>query len=311
MRYIVWVERLHHPVMLYEVIENIGPIEGHSFADLTFGEGGHSETLLDRGASVVIGIDRDREALDRYRQDGRFKEDHRLQLRHLSFSSFVANEEHARFDGVLMDLGVSTRQLLSPERGFSFCEDAPLDMRMDRSPSCPNAIEKLRESPLLEITKYLKLAGIRSPHKVARKLKEKVMREEINSTFDLSQLGRLNRPGRHPATNLFLAVRLLVNEEFDEIKVLAQVLRIVKPGGKLLVLTFHSAEDRLVKKQLAMLSGKCVCEDPICRCSRIAMAKPLFSKPLVPSRHEVRMNPRARSAKLRGVSRLMGESALE
>ncbi len=296
----------HIPVLLSEVLENIGVIEGNSFLDLTFGEGGHSHALLRNGASRVVGVDRDQEAIQSYQHAGEFRLDQRLKLIHTSFSKVSEYLTSTQFDGMLLDLGVSTRQLLEPDRGFSFRGDQFLDMRMDRSSGIPAATAAIRNASLRELSESLDIAGVKKAPKVAAALKELAASREQLKPSDLASLGNSRDSKRHPATQLYLGIRLLVNREFEEISQgIPQLLKLLKPGGRLLIITFHSAEDRLVKRLLATLAGKCICEGPICQCSKIRNVAPIFPKPIQAQRLETRVNPRSRSAKLRGVFRIV------
>lgn len=296
----------HLPVMAKEIVENIGEINGGCFLDLTFGEGGHSEKLLSGGARSVVGLDRDREAILRYQEQGTCRSDARLTLIHSAFSKVSAVVPPQKFDGILIDLGVSTHQILHPERGFTFNGESFLDMRMDRSPDNLDASEAIRCASEAEVAHCLDLAGVRKAMKVARLLKEIARSRERLTPADLRGLGQARSSGRNPATQLFLGIRLLVNQEFLEISSgIPRLIDYLRPGGRLLILTFHSAEDRVVKRTLTFLSGGCVCEAPVCLCPKTRLVTALFKKPLQPQRSEIRINPRSRSAKLRGVVRMI------
>ncbi|MBI1862120.1 MAG: 16S rRNA (cytosine(1402)-N(4))-methyltransferase RsmH [Deltaproteobacteria bacterium] len=287
------------------MIENIGEIPGRNFADLTFGDGGHTDMILELMAHSIVGVDRDEETLKEYLRSGKFREDPRLQLIHAPFSEFATQDSTERFDGILLDLGVSTRQLLSPDRGFSFSGENALDMRMDRSANSPTALEALKKASINDIVEQLEFADVKKPHKVAREIKDRLQAGRLNTTADLAEIGGGGSRARHPSTQLFMGIRLLVNQEFSEISLAVPALiDKLTPNGRLLVITFHSSEDRLIKRILASLSGKCVCDSPVCQCPKIERARPLFDKPLTPSRAEQRSNPRSRSAKLRGVMRV-------
>ena len=303
------MKRLHRPVMTSQVTDYMGSLRGGRFADLTFGEGGHTEILLDGGAARVIAVDRDLEAIEHYREQGRFRSDPRLSLHHAPFSTFSTLFSDEHFDGILLDLGVSTRQLLTPERGFSFLGEAALDMRMDRSDCNPVAPEVIRTAPLADIAHHLEIAGVRRPDRVAKLLKDQAINGLLRSTQDLSNLARGAHDKGHPATQLFLGVRLLVNRELDEISsTLPALVDRVHPGGRIVVITFHSTEDRLVKRSFASLSGKCICESVFCDCPRIQRVTILTPKPIIPTREETYTNRRARSAKLRAVMRIENDS---
>lgn len=299
------MSRMHRSVMLDEVIENFGPIEGRRFADLTFGEGGHTEALLRAGAAEVVGLDQDRSTLERYLEQGEFRADPRLRLVHGRISSFRDDAFVGYFDGILADLGVSTRQLLTAERGFSFQQEGPLDMRMDTddAQTLSSYLVGLEPDDLaLGLKRTVELEGARG---VARRVIDRHRRGELKTTLDLARCVR-PRPGSktHPATVLFLGLRMLLNREWEEVaEGLPETFAYLRIGGRLSAISFHSVEDRLVKRSWARLAGRCICSDSPCSCPRIVKGKLVSSKPILPSESELRENPRARSAKLRVIER--------
>lgn len=292
---------LHIPVMLDEVLSHFEPVPGRRFADLTFGEGGHSEALVRRGAEKVVAFDRDPEALAMYRDRGELRDDPRLELHHARFSEIATRFGPGTFDGILADLGVSTRQLLVGERGFSFSKSGPVDMRMNQSAGLPLA-RVLDRMNLDSLTTALRRnADLKGAHAVARRILDAHRAGKLSDTASLADLAGRPRPGQsHPATPLFLALRMLVNEELDEVEDgLPAALECLKPGGRLVVITFHSTEDRAVKRLFRRLSGGCGCDGTPCRCPRVELGRLLTRKPIEPGAEEVSRNPRARSAKLR------------
>jgi len=299
--------RTHIPVLMEEVFEYIGETNGKSFADLTFGEGGHTGELLRRGATQVDSCDRDGAALARYREVGEFRADPRLQLHHERFSDWIQRQPTDQFDGILIDLGVSTGQLLTPERGFSFAGEGPLDMRMDPERD-ESLLEKLAQTSEKELAQALEHnTDLHPALPVARGILDAIRKEEIQTTADLARVlgGKFGK--RHPATVIFLALRMWVNDELGEVeRTLKEAVRCLKPGGRLVVLTFHSTEDRQVKRLFKMFAGKCVCPDDArqCACPRVELVEEKTKKPVDPTREEMRRNPRARSAKLRCVEKL-------
>lgn len=300
----------HIPVLLNEVIEYIGPLEGARVADLTFGEGGHSEAFLDAGAAFVLGVDQDESALQRYQTEGRFRNDPRLSLVHGPNSALGEFAPFQNLDAVLVDLGVSTRQLLEAERGFSFAQAGPLDMRMDTSTGKETLDAFLNRASEEEIASALHYnAEVDGSRKLARRLKALVDGGELKSTLDLAGLlPKAPFHKTHPATQMFLALRMAVNDELGEIeRGLPTWLAALKPGGRLLVISFHSVEDRLVKRSFQKLAGKCVCRESLCTCPRTTSVNILTPKPVVASENELRVNPRSRSAKLRCVEKLSPE----
>lgn len=301
------MEQCHRPVFLREVIELIRLVPGGVYLDLTFGEGGHSEALINSGAGKVVAFDRDNDALERYRKQANLARDHRLTLIHSRFSQlrdYVGNE---LFDGAVMDLGPSTAQLMEPARGFSFREEGPLDMRMDRS-------EERELSAILgqiradELARALRTnTDLNKAEKVAERILSAFRLGKLATTLDLARLAGRGPGRRHPATVVFLALRMLVNRELDEIETgIPLAIDALKPGSRLAVITFHSSEDRTVKRVLRKMAGACVCGQSFCLCPREKRVCSVLKKPLVPAQLEVQSNPRARSAKLRCVEKAAG-----
>lgn len=300
------MERLHRPVLISEVIENISLKEGGVYADLTFGEGGHSDVLLERSIKLLVGNDRDHSTLERYRNEGKNRLDPRLKLVEGPFSRFLSQTEGLEFDGILVDLGVSTRQLLEAERGFSLMKPGPLDMRMNPGVGEPLSVW-LTHLTADELANQIYLnAEIRDSRRLARKIKEAFHQGKLSNTVELAKLAGPKIPGKsHPATALFTALRMMVNQEREEMETtIPQLIQFLKPGGRLVVITFHSTEDRIVKKIFQKASGRCVCDEPICRCPKKNWVKLITKKPVEPSVKELEENPRARSAKLRCVEKI-------
>jgi len=277
----------HEPVLVAEVVRFLAPAPGVRIVDATVGTGGHAEALLARGARV-IGIDRDPVALDRARERLRPYTD-RLQLLHGNFRDLATLVSPVpRVDGVLFDLGASSLQFDSPERGFSFLAAGPLDMRMD--PTAPvTAADLVNRLPEAELARILWEYGEeRYARRIARAIAEQ---RPLHTTTELARVvARLYPPGHHrihPATRTFQALRIAVNDELGALEAgLAGAVRLLPPGGALCVISFHSLEDRIVKHFLRReaLAGR---------------VEVLTKKPLRPEEDEVGRNPRARSAKLR------------
>ncbi|HPD06872.1 MAG TPA: 16S rRNA (cytosine(1402)-N(4))-methyltransferase RsmH [Candidatus Bipolaricaulis sp.] len=277
----------HEPVLVAEVVRFLAPAPGVRIVDATVGTGGHAEALLARGARV-IGIDRDPVALDRARERLRPYAD-RLQLLHGNFRDLATLVSPVpRVDGVLFDLGASSLQFDSPERGFSFLAAGPLDMRMD--PTAPvTAADLVNRLPEAELARILWEYGEeRYARRIARAIAEQ---RPLHTTTELARVvARLYPPGHHrihPATRTFQALRIAVNDELGALETgLAGAVRLLPPGGALCVISFHSLEDRIVKHFLRReaLAGR---------------VEVLTKKPLRPEEDEVGRNPRARSAKLR------------
>lgn len=296
-------ERLHRPVMLRECLDYLQVRPGGRYLDATFGEGGHTEAMLKAGAAKVVALDRDVSALEIYLREGRYRHDPRLELRHGRMSEL---EGEGGFDGALADLGVSTKQLLLAERGFSFQAAGPVDMRMDPTRDEP-LLEKLRHvHPETLADALWENTGLKSSRKIAEKLVTAARHGRLTSTLDVAEISGPKRGPRHPATELFLALRMWVNDELEEVREgLPRLFASLVPGGRLAVLSFHSSEDRCVKRLFKWLCGKCVCAAQPCRCPRVEAAREVTRKPVPPSDDELRRNPRSRSAKLRCIEKTM------
>lgn len=287
----------HIPVLLSQVLEHAvsDSKERLKIWDGTFGRGGHTEALLSRFPQAqVLGTDRDQAAID-YGVE-HFKpliESGRLELKHFNFhhfqdlSSLGASEG---FDSILIDLGVSSPQLDEPERGFSFYHEGPLDMRMDRSQefSAGDIVNHWSEPDLIRL--FQEVGEIPRPHRVVREIIDRRKTRSFTTTKELSLLIERTfgwrKKGKHPATNFFLALRMEVNQELSELQsslttIMAEAL---KPKGRLLVITFHSSEDRIVKRLFK---------------SSTHLGENLTKKVIAPERSEILLNPRSRSAKLR------------
>jgi 16S rRNA (cytosine1402-N4)-methyltransferase len=302
-------------VLLPEVLAALAPQAGQRFIDATFGAGGHSAALLAAAPGVrVLGIDRDPSAV----AAGRARLEAsggRLTLVEGRFAELDRIAEEAGFapaDGVLLDIGVSSMQLDEAERGFSFQDDGPLDMRMSGSgPSAADVVNAAEEKDLADI--LFQLGEERRSRAIARAIAARRREQPLRRTSELAALvervlGRGRPGGRHPATRTFQALRIYVNDELGELaRGLVAAERTLKPGGRLAVITFHSLEDGLVKRFLAERAGR---EKGASRhLPRDASAKPAPSFRLVnrgattPGQAEIEANPRARSAKLRAAAR--------
>lgn len=298
---------MHRPVLAKEAIDYLSVHEGGFYADLTFGDGGHTELILEKKGAGVVAIDRDPVCIERYKKEGKFKHDPRLQFIHSHFSAFSEVVVERFFDGILLDLGVSTRQLLEPERGFSLKEAGPLDMRMDTSQGLP-LLEKLKQMGEAELANELwRNTGHKRSRTWAKKIVAALTQDTLHNTLDLARLAGYS-PSRnvHPATVLFLGLRMMVNQELAEVEsILSQAISHLKPRGRLVVITFHSVEDRLVKTTFRKIAGLCVCGlAELCRCPKIPLIRQITLKPVIPTQAELRSNPRSRSSKLRCVEKI-------
>ena len=290
----------HLPVMTAEVLQYLLPARGGVFVDCTVGLGGHTQALLEAGASRVIGLDRDRDALARA-QDVLAPWGTRAELVHADYREFdtvLAARGIDVIDGALADLGVSSLQFDAPGRGFSFQRDEPLDMRMDQSGGATAAdlIAQATEEELAEA--IFQYGEERFSRRIARALCEARRAARIDTTFQLAAIVRRSIPRRgpmriDPATRTFQALRIWVNRELDGLdRFLESIVRRLRAGARLAVISFHSLEDRIVKHTFRALDRG------------DAIVKVLTKRPLVPGDDEVQRNPRARSAKLRVAERM-------
>ena len=305
----------HQPVLLAETMELLAVRQGGSYVDATFGRGGHSRAILDRlGAKGrLLAIDRDPDAVAAARALA--AADPRLQVEHAEFSQLgELVRRHGlvgRIDGVLLDLGVSSPQLDVPERGFSFLQDGPLDMRMNPQSTAATAARWLAGAPEREIAKVLWDFGEeRFSRRIARAIVQARGERPIERTAQLAELIAKAHPawekGRHPATRSFQAIRIFVNRELEEIKVvLGQALEVLAPGGRMLVISFHSLEDRLVKRffKVGVRGDELPRGVPVTAEQQRPRLRLLGAK-VRASEAEVAANPRARSAILRAAEKL-------
>jgi 16S rRNA (cytosine1402-N4)-methyltransferase len=264
-------------------------------------------------AEVAVVLDRlrtlNRDGQDE--QDRRLARDARLHPVHPVHPREIDSPGQPLLRGVLLDLGVSSLQLDRPERGFSFRAEGPLDMRMGpgRTRTAAELVNTLPEEELARIIR--EFGEERWSRRVAREIVRARQRQPFSTTSELAEVvsravPRTPRLGIHPATRTFQALRIAVNEELEVLPIALEVLiRRLEPGGRIVVLSYHSLEDRIVKHSFARLSGRCECPPrlPICACGAEALVQPLTRKPLTPSEEEVRANPRARSARLRVAER--------
>ncbi|MGE3466742.1 MAG: 16S rRNA (cytosine(1402)-N(4))-methyltransferase RsmH [Pyrinomonadaceae bacterium] len=300
---------VHQPVMPDETVTLLSAHTGSLYVDATLGMGGHTEAVLSVSAeSQVIAIDQDAEALN-LAKDRLARFGTRVEFVHANFESIRNVVGNRQPDGILADLGVSSMQLDSETRGFSFRFDAPLDMRMNPDSGGITAAELLKTSSQEEIADFIYRFGEeRHSRRIARRIVEKRERgEPVTTTFGLADLVKRSVPHSrkdkiHPATRTFQALRIAVNRELEIIeKFIDDAVDILKINGVLAIITFHSLEDRIVKQAFQRLSGKCLCPPkiPQCVCGAVKRVEILTRKPVTASEWEQRENPRSRSAKLR------------
>ena len=306
------MEFRHEPVLLKEVLQWMNVRENGIYCDGTLGGGGHSAAILEAsgGTAVLYGIDRDETAIAAAQERlGKYAGFHAIHGNFHDAAELLAEAGAGPLDGVLLDLGVSSPQLDTPERGFSYHEDAPLDMRMDRSRGI-TAAEYLNEAGEREIMETIRDYGEEKwAARIAKFICERRAEKPFATTFDLvaavdaaiPKAVRRKDDG-HPARRTFQAVRIRVNDELAPLEnALRDMAACLRPGGRFCVITFHSLEDRIVKKCFQQMEKPCVCppKAPICTCGRKPIARVLGGGAIPPSEEEVARNPRAHSAKLR------------
>jgi len=306
--------RTHEPVLLREVLAALACRPGGFWVDGTVGAGGHAEAILRASApdGRLFGCDRDAEAVEAARR----------RLRPFGARVIVQHADYRRIpalldaidappvSGLLLDLGISSLQLDDPGRGFSFQADGPLDMRIDRSQSgtAADLVNTLPEEGLAAILK--EHGEERRAKRIARAIARARDRGPIATTRELAAIVAAASPGPgriHPATRTFQALRIATNGELEGLDhLLADATACLEPGGRIAVISFHSLEDRVVKRTLRSLTRRCVCprDLPVCVCGRPGVVRLITPRALRPSPEEVRDNPRSRSARLRAAERL-------
>jgi 16S rRNA (cytosine1402-N4)-methyltransferase len=307
----------HTPVLLKEAVNLLAPRRGGLYVDCTVGDGGHAREILRACGPEgrLVGLDWDDEAIAASRERlGEFGA--RVQLVRASYVELervLMSLGVTTVDGVLFDLGLSSRQVDAPERGFSLQREGPLDMRMNRQPRSERgqlgatARDVLRTASLEELARIFRVYGEeKRARAVARKIVGERERQPLETTRQLARLVERvvgpKRGGIHPATRVFQALRIAVNNELDNLqRGLEVATRLLGSGGRLAVISFHSLEDRIVKQFFAEQSTGCICPPdlPACVCGRKQVLRVVTRKPVTPGEEEIRANPRARSAKLR------------
>jgi 16S rRNA (cytosine1402-N4)-methyltransferase len=311
----------HRPVLLAETVHFLAPERGGLFVDCTVGLGGHSEAILESSNETrVIGIDLDTVALGHASQRlARFgKRFQAVQANFREIASVVDGLGEREVRGVLVDLGVSSLQFDSPERGFSFRWDSPLDMRMDAAGEAETAANLLLRLPEEEIARILFEYGEeRRSRRIAKWIVESRERgQPIETTKALADLvqraaGYSKTRGIHPATRTFQALRIAVNRELEGLdQFVVTAIDLLQPDGRFVAISFHSLEDRIIKQELRRLSGYCQCPPrvPVCSCGARRAVELLTRRPVAPGDSEIEQNPRARSAKLRACRKLSSSS---
>ncbi len=312
------MENMHIPVLMDPVMELLDIRPGCSYADLTAGDGGHTAEIAERlKGGLLIACDRDTSALQRAQTrlsafGDRIKF---VQSNFKNLPSILDQWKIEILDGILVDLGISRYQLTTADRGFSIMNDGPLDMRMDQSEPL-SAADLVNGLSVKELESILKEYG---EERFARRISEAIVEhrrsKKISSTSELAQLVERAKPKLpaykqriHPATQTFQALRIAVNRELEGLETFCSTaIDRLADGGRLLFITFHSLEDRIIKKRFQLEAGRCICFKPadMCTCHRIKRIEILTKKPIIPDEDEVRSNPAARSAKLRAAKRLI------
>ena len=306
----------HVPVLFNEVMEALNIRPDGIYVDGTVGGGGHSSGICRRltEGGVLIAVDRDREALAAAEKRlGEYSCEKRFVHANYSDTEAIAEAAGQKVQGILLDLGVSSYQLDNPERGFSYMQDAPLDMRMDDSDRL-TAYDIVNGYSREELTRIIREYG---EERWASRIAEFIVKERAESAIDST--GRLTeiikaaipakarRTGPHPAKRTFQAIRIEVNDELGHLREAVEKLPdLLDSGGRIAIITFHSLEDRIVKTEFERRLDPCTCpkDFPVCVCGRVADVKRVTRKPIAPSEEETETNPRARSAKLRVLEKL-------
>jgi 16S rRNA (cytosine1402-N4)-methyltransferase len=303
---------IHQPVLYNEIIHAMQPHRGGLYVDGTVGAGGHAWGILQASSpdGQLLGMDVDPQVLEMAGMKlaeycGRW---HLVQASYVTLKEQLEELKWEKVDGVLLDLGLSSMQLDTPARGFSFQAEAPLDMRFDPEGkiSAADLVNHLDEAELADL--LYRYGEERRSRQVARAI---VQARPISTTTQLAQVvagsTRGRKSGIHPATRTFQALRIAVNGELEALEeVLPQTLYVLHPGGRLAVISFHSLEDRIVKQFMRQEGRDCICppQQPDCTCGHKASLRVLTSKPIRPQEEEVERNPRSRSARLRVAERI-------
>ncbi|HUP18561.1 MAG TPA: 16S rRNA (cytosine(1402)-N(4))-methyltransferase RsmH [Gemmatimonadota bacterium] len=305
--------RYHEPALLSETLAALAPFSGGIYLDGTLGDGGHAEAILDAAEpdGRLVGLDRDPEAIERAgRRLARFGD--RVELHQMNFSELdrVPATAGTRFDGALLDLGVSSRQIDEMARGFSYRQDAPLDMRM--GPRGEPARSLLTRADIDTLARIFRDYGEeRHARSIARAIVRERERAPLESTGRLREIVESAVPSSgHPlksVARVFQALRIAVNDELASLQEgLPRIFARIVVGGRMAVISYHSLEDRIVKRFFREMVLECVCppDFPVCRCDKVAEAALLTRRSIEPGAEEIASNPRARSARLRAAERV-------
>lgn len=304
----------HIPVLKDEVIEGLNIKEDGIYLDCTLGGAGHSSEILKRLTSgKLLAFDQDISAIEASRQRlEKISNNFKIYNMNYSQAPRVLREEGIKVDGILMDIGVSSHQIDTPERGFSYMHNAPLDMRMDRTQdfTAKDLLNEYSEDELTEI--FLKYGEEKWSKRIAQFIVERRKENPLETTFDLVDVIKAAVPAGarkngHPAKRVFQAVRIKVNEELKVLEdTIPELVDCLNPKGRFLVISFHSLEDRIVKDIFKYETLNCICPPqlPICQCDKEKTLKLITRKPIIASEEEMESNTRAKSAKLRIAERI-------
>lgn len=311
------IEFNHRPIMLNEIIENLKIRPDGIYVDATIGGAGHSLEIVKRLSKrgLLVGIDQDEAAVCTATERLHNFRD-RVKIVRSNYSNFIEilNDININeVDGILLDLGVSSHQLDTADRGFSYMNDAPLDMRMDRrNTKTAKDIVNLYDFDNLKriISQY---GEDRFASSIAREILKEREKKEIETTLELVETIKRAIPlkyrceGGHPAKRTFQAIRIELNRELEVLKdTIDKMIEKLSKEGRIAIITFHSLEDRIVKNTFKKMENPCICPPnlPICACGKKSFGKMITKKPILPSKEELETNPRARSAKLRVFARM-------
>lgn len=307
----------HAPIMVSEILSLLEPERGGIFIDGTLGGGGHAQAVLERlpAGGRLYGIDRDADAIAEATRRLTHFSDVFTAIRGNFFDmkTLLLQRDIPAVDGILLDLGVSSHQLDAPERGFSYHNEAPLDMRMDTSAPL-TAYDVVNTYPAPELARIFREYG---EERFAGRIASTIVRQRANgpicSTIQLAEIIKMATPaanrweGQHPARRSFQAIRIEVNGELSGLRqALADAVELLDAGGRLCVITFHSLEDRIAKQLFRELENPCTCppKAPICICGKKPIVRILTKKPVTAQQQELEENARSRSAKLRAIEKL-------
>lgn len=306
------MEFQHRSVLLHETIDSLNVKENGIYVDGTAGGAGHSKEIAKRlGNGHLFALDQDPDAVRVATERLQGLPATVIQANFCEMDRVLAERGITAVDGILLDLGVSSYQLDNGERGFSYHQDAPLDMRMSKSgPTAADLVATLTENELAEI--FFQYGEEKFSRRIAARIVEERKNTPITTTLQLAELIAESVPAAarrdgHPARRCFQALRIAVNRELDVLSaVLDKAFDLLAPGGVLSIITFHSLEDRMVKQRFKNYCTGCTCPPdlPICVCGKTPRGKLLFRKPVEASKEELDENPRSRSAKLRAVVKL-------